>query len=137
MYAIIAIIIELPIAIILWHPPIFNIIAGLLSHMMDFGIFLVIPFTIICTLMSIIFSLILLSNPRLNEKAFTSISFILCLVVAIGLYRLTADMLYNINKKTTDIMNLRYRTIPYSIFAIWGYFLSRYLYRNTKQIPDV
>jgi len=136
MYAIFATIIELPIAIILWHPPIFHIIAGLLSHIMDFGVFLIIPFTIICTLMSSIFSLILLPNPRLNEKSFTSICFILCLVVAVGLYGFTADMLYNIDKETTNTMNLRYRILPYLLFVIWGYFLSRYLYRNNKKISD-
>lgn len=122
--------------IIFWHAPVSYIPEGLKVDFINHSFFLLIPFTIICLITGIVFSIIIATNHNLNEKTVAAICTFICLMIALTLYFITKDMIYNINAETMFIANLEFRTIPYTLFVVWGYFVSRIIYRNAKQLSN-
>ena len=98
--------------IIFYHAPVSYVPEGLKVDFLNHSIFLLLPFTIICAITGIIFSIIIAINHNLSEKTVTAICTIICLIIASTLYYMTKDMIYNIDDETMRIANLEFRTIP-------------------------
>jgi hypothetical protein len=135
-YMLIATIFDFILMFIFWGPSLSNIARILSNNLLNFTVFLIIPFAFICTATSIIFVIIIKTNPNLNEKFFTSICLIICLAIALTLYFLTMNMIYNIDDETMRLANIEIRTIPYTLFVVWGYFTSRKIYRTITPLFD-
>jgi ABC-type Mn2+/Zn2+ transport system permease subunit len=135
-YSSIAITLEALFALIFWGLSMSDIFEGLPNYIQNYSDLHVVPFTIIYTFTSILFAFLLLGKKYLKEEIFISICTILCLAIAISLYSLSKDIIQEPDEITRDYLNFIYRTFPSIVFTVWGYFFSRHIYRNSKQIPD-
>jgi len=115
-----------------WGPSLTNVVRILTNNLINFTAFLIIPFGCICTTTGIIFVFILKTKSNLDESYFTAICLTICLIIALVLYRLTTNMIYNIDKESMQLANIEFRTIPYILFVFWGYFASRKIYRTIR-----
>ena len=124
------------VIIIVWHPSFVRLLQGLSLDFINSMVFLIIPFAVICSITGGIFSKIAVANPNLSEKGFAGVGTFISLTIALLLHTSTANIIYNINPDTMFRANLEYRTIPYTLFVIWGYFISRKIYRAIKLLSD-
>jgi len=130
----IAIIFEAFYAVISWGTSIIDIFKGFPYYLLNYSIELVIPFTINCALTSILITIILLAKSHLKERIFISICVILCSVISITTYHFILGMITEPDEPTRNFLEFVFRKLPSILFVIWGYFYSRYIYRNTNQI---
>ncbi|CAG1017030.1 hypothetical protein ANAEL_05969 [Anaerolineales bacterium] len=112
--------------------PWIEIIEGIQTSVFYFSGFLLLPFTIISAFASILFVGTLLGYSRIKENSYIKTCVFYCLVISAMIYTASENLIYNIDEEATKHLNLIFRTIPSILFVIWGYFLSRYIYRSSK-----
>ena len=135
-YSGIAITLEALFALIFWDLSVSDIVEGIPSYMQNYSDLHIVPFSLICAFTSIIFAFVLLGKLSLKEEIFVSICTILCLAIATLLYVLSKNIIQEPDEPTRNYLNFIYRTLPCIVFTVWGYFFSRYIYRNSNQISE-
>lgn len=123
-------------SIIFWDATLVDIKDNLFNRLFIYSFYLIIPFAIICSIISAMFSLIISLIPNLHKKFFIGICTFICILISLSLYYLTRDMIYNIDEDTVNILNIEFRTIPYTLFVIWGYFVSKQIHQKAKKLSN-